>query len=122
MACSLRSPPRQLFWLPSPSLGQRKGLGFQFHKHTADTADGTIEVGGLRHFEIGKHARSPRLQMPLEESRLLGEVSLEVAAGKTGHDLEQDRDMIFRLPRRAGALDPEPIQIFADPRQRALVK
>ena len=30
--------------------------------------------------------------------------------------------MIFRLPRRAGALDPERIQILAHPRQRALVQ
>ena len=30
--------------------------------------------------------------------------------------------MIFRLPRRAGALDPERIEILAHPRQRALVQ
>jgi hypothetical protein len=41
---------------------------------------------------------------------------------KAGHDLEQDRDVIFRLARDACALDAECIQIFADARQRALVK
>ena len=60
--------------------------------------------------------------MPLEEARLFGEVSLEVAAREAGHDLKQDRDVIFRLPRGARALDPERIEIFAHPRQRALVK
>ena len=30
--------------------------------------------------------------------------------------------MIFRLPRRAGALDSEPIEILAHPRQRTLVQ
>src|ERR1700716_3169384 len=29
----------------SVSLGQRKGLGFQFHKDSADTSDGAVEVG-----------------------------------------------------------------------------
>ena len=35
---------------------------------------------------------------------------------------QQDRDVIFRLARGAGALDPEPVEILAHPRQRALVK
>src|SRR6267143_1162628 len=60
--------------------------------------------------------------MPLEESRLFGEVSFEVAAREAGHDLKQGRDVIFRLPRRAGAFDPEYAKIFADTRQGALVK
>src|SRR3954447_2548368 len=84
---------------PSVSLGQRKSFGFQFHEHTADAADGAIEVGRLRHLKIGEHPRSPRLQMPLEEPLLFVEAGLEVVARETGHDLEQDRDVIFRLPR-----------------------
>ena len=60
--------------------------------------------------------------MTLEKTRLFGELGLEVAACETGHDLEQDSDVIFRLPRGAGALDPERTQILAHPRQRTLVK
>ena len=60
--------------------------------------------------------------MPLEESRLFAEVSFEIAAREAAHDLKQDRDVIFRLPRRACALDPERTQIFANTRQRALMK
>src|SRR3954470_18332293 len=48
-----RSVSRQTS-MPSASLGQREGFGFQFHKHTADTADGAIEVGRLRHLKIGE--------------------------------------------------------------------
>src|SRR5258707_14126253 len=60
--------------------------------------------------------------MPLEETRLFAEFGFEVAAREAGHDLEQDRDVIFRLARDACALDAECVQIFADARQRALVK
>src|SRR4051812_49298581 len=60
--------------------------------------------------------------MPLEELRLLAEVRFEVTAREAGHDLEQDSDIILGLARRAGALDPEPLQIFAHPRQRPLVQ
>src|SRR5258708_32406560 len=122
MACSLRSPSRQSFGLPLASLRQRKGLGFQLHKDAADTADGTIKVGRPRHLEIGEHARSPRLEMPLAETRLFAELSFEVAARQAGHDLEQNRDVIFGLAGDACALDAECVQIFADARQRALVK
>src|SRR5664279_4932890 len=75
---------------PRASLGQRKGLGFQFHKDPADAADGTVEFGRRRHFQIGEHPRRPRLEVPIEESRLFGEVGLELAARKARHDLEQD--------------------------------
>ena len=60
--------------------------------------------------------------MALEETRLFGKVCLEVSTRQPGHDLEQDRDVIFRLPRDARALDPERVQILAHPRQRALVQ
>src|SRR5215208_1076145 len=60
--------------------------------------------------------------MPFEKTRLFGELSLEVAACETSHDLQQNRGVIFRLPRASGALDPEPAQILAHPRQWALVK
>src|SRR5258708_39317281 len=108
MVCSLRSPPHQSFGA-SVSLGQRKGLGFQLHKDTADPADGTVEVGRPGRLKIGEHPRSPRLEMPPEESRLFAEVSFEVAAREASHDLKQDSDVIFRLPRRACALDSEHI-------------
>src|SRR5439155_20504483 len=102
MACSLRSPPRH--W-PTPSLGQRKGFGFQFDEDSADTADGTIEIGRLRHFEISEHPRRPRLEMSFEEFRLLAKVGLEVAARQTRHYFEQDRCVIFGFARSPGALD-----------------
>src|SRR5258705_13423106 len=98
----------------SASSGQRKGLCFQFHKDTADTADGAVEIGRPGHLQIGEHPRSPRLEMPLEETRLFGEVGFELAARKAGHHLKQGRDVVFRLPRLACAFDPERIQIFAD--------
>ena len=60
--------------------------------------------------------------MPFEETLLFGEVGLEVAAREAGHHLEQNRDVIFRFPRGAGALDSEPIEVFTDARQRALVQ
>src|SRR6266478_2956733 len=119
---SKSSFPSQSFGCLSASSGQRKGLGFQFHKDTPDTADGTVEIGRPGHLKIGEHPRSPRPEMPLEETRLLGEVGFEVAARKAGHHLKQGRDVVFRLPRRACAFDSEHIQIFADTRQRALVK
>src|SRR3978361_955541 len=72
------------------SLGQRKGLGFQFHEDTAETAAGTVEMGRAGHLQVGEHPRRPRLEMPLEEPRLFGKVSREVAARKAGHDLQQD--------------------------------
>src|SRR5205814_354480 len=75
-----------------------------------------------RHFQIGEHPRRPRLEMPLEKPRLFGELSLEVVACEACHHLEQDGDVILRLPRGSGALDSECIQILAQPRQRALVK
>src|SRR5437879_11459699 len=84
---------------PCHSLGQREGLGFQFHKDTADTADGTVEVGRPGYLKVGKHPRSPRLEMPLEESRLFAEVRFEVSAREAHHDLKQRRDVIVRLPR-----------------------
>src|SRR5712671_8188480 len=105
---------KSIVWVPSASSGQRKGLGFQFHKDTADTADGTVEIGRAGQLKIGEHPRSPRLEMPLEEARLLAEGSFEVAAREAGHDLQHDRDVIFWLPRDACALDSEPIQVFAD--------
>src|SRR5918994_4809525 len=110
------------FGSPSPSLGQREGLGFQFHEDTAGAADGAIEPRRLRHFQIGEHPHRPRLEMPFEKTRLFGELSLEVVACEASHDLEQDSDVIFRFPRASGALDPEPAQILAHPRQRTLVK
>src|SRR6185312_16505418 len=60
--------------------------------------------------------------MPFEKTRLFGELSLEVVAREASHDLEQDRCVIFRLARGARALDPEPAQILAHPRQRTLMK
>ena len=60
--------------------------------------------------------------MPLEEAQLLGKLRFEVAARQAGHNLEQNRDVIFRLARRACALDPERFHILTDTRQRALVK
>src|SRR5258705_10129274 len=122
MACSLRSPSRQFSRLLLASLRQRKGLGFQLHKDSADTADGAVELGRVGHLEISEHARGPRLEMPLEETRLLAEFGFEVAAREAGHDLEQNRDVIFGLAGDACALDAECVQIFADARQRALVK
>src|SRR5712675_1027645 len=59
--------------LPCASLRPRKGLGFQFHKHTADAADGTVEIGSPGHLQIREHPRGPRFEMPLEESRLFSE-------------------------------------------------
>src|SRR5450631_161646 len=76
--------------MPCASLRQRKGLGFQFHKHSPDAADGAVEFGRRRDFEIGEHPRRPGLEMPLEESRLFGKVGFELAARETRHDLEQD--------------------------------
>src|SRR5664279_3312681 len=66
--------------MPCASLGQRKSLGFQFHKHSPDAANGTVEFGRCGHLEIGEHPRRPGLEMPLEESRLFGKVGLELAA------------------------------------------
>src|SRR4051812_45183733 len=60
--------------------------------------------------------------MPLEEPLLFVKAGVEFAAREPGHDFEQNRDVIFRLPRRARALDAEPIQIFADARQWAFMK
>ena len=60
--------------------------------------------------------------MPLEEPRLRREVRVEVAARKTGHDLEQNCDVIFRLTRRSSALNSQDIEIFTDARERPLVQ
>ena len=60
--------------------------------------------------------------MTLEEPRLFGEVGVEIAARKARHDLEQDRDVIFRFPRRSDALDAEQAQILAHPRQWTFVQ
>src|SRR4030095_10081810 len=74
------------------------------------------------YFQIGEHPHRPRLEMPFEKARLFGELGLEVAACETGHNLEQNSDVIFRLAGTAGALDPERTQILAHPRQRTLMK
>ena len=60
--------------------------------------------------------------MTIEEASLLGELGIEVAARQARHDFEQDRDVIFRFPRRSGALDAEQAQILAHPRQRTFVQ
>ena len=60
--------------------------------------------------------------MPLEEPRLRCEAGVEIVTRKTGHDLEQNCDVIFRLTRRSSALNSQDVEIFTDARERSLVQ
>ena len=76
--------------------------------------------------ESGRHEPPPGAA--LQGEAVLRVVEHRAERGRVGRAqaeerqrrLEQDGDVIFRLPRRAGALDSKQIEILADPRQRAL--
>src|SRR5258705_7027884 len=40
---------------PSSSVGQREGLGFQFHEDTAGATDGAVEARRLRYLQVCEH-------------------------------------------------------------------
>jgi len=102
--------------------GEREGLGLDVHESATELADCAIEAGGLRRLEVGKEPTGPGLQMALEEAALRRGVVAEPLQRQPRHDLAEDRDVILRFADAFAALDAEPHQILAQPRERAFMK
>ena len=59
--------------------------------------------------------------MTLEEPPVRAALGAEPPDGEARHHLAQDREVVLGLALPLGALDAEPAEILAHPRQRTLV-
>src|SRR5688572_28245203 len=105
-----------------PLRRQRERLCLYFNELAAEHSDAAIKIRSLGPLEIGEEPPDPGRQVVVEELAIHARLRRQPPIDDPGHDLAQDRDVIFRLALTFSALDPELAQIRAQARQRTLVQ
>ena len=81
-----------------------------------------VEVGRLSLLQIGEESSDPGRKVLSKQIAIGAGLGGQSSIDQPGHDLAQDRRVIFRLGLAVGTLDAEPREQFPQPRQRALMQ
>jgi hypothetical protein len=102
--------------------GQREGCGLDLDEHPAEGRHRAIEIGRLGAFEVGEKSPDPGRQMLLEQLPVGTCRCRQLAVGEAGHDLAQDRGVVFRPALTFRPLDSKSSQVRAQARQWPLMQ